>query len=353
MFVATVDGIFLLERGSTGQPWQVARRALEGSHVCSLAVEPSTGLMIAGTHNAGVAISDDGGRTWRASNDGIAFDNVYSVATSMVGGKPRLYAGTEPAHLYVSDDLGASWRELETMRTAPNLDDWTFPPPPHLAHVKHITFDPHHPECIYASVEQGELLRSRDGGETWEDLLSRAGVVKEAEGDAHRVVIRPSRPNELFMPTGFGLFRSEDEGQSWVNDKAKLPWIGYPDSMVFDPNREDVMFVAGGKEIPHFWIGPRNANASVARTRDGGKSWELASAALPADMTASIEAMAIDSTGTRAALYIGNTAGEVYCSEDDGDSWKRIIDGLPAISKGLHHMLLSGAFGGPPREEVV
>lgn len=348
LFVATVDGIHLLQRDSAGHQWRSVNHALAGYHVCSLTVEPTTGLMIAGAHNGGVAISEDRGRTWHFRNDGIAYLNVFSVATSVVSGKPRLYAGTEPAHLYVSEDLGASWRELESLRSAPNLDDWTFPPPPHEAHVKHITFDPHDPECIYASVEQGELLRSRDGGETWEALLSQAGVVKEAEGDAHRLVVRSSNPNELFLPTGFGLFKSEDDGKTWVNDKAKLPWIGYPDSMVFNPNRQDLMFVAGGKEIPHFWIGPRNANASVARTRDGGKSWELASQGLPAEMKASIEAMSIEAVDDRSALFIGTTAGEVFCSDDEGDTWNRIVDGLPSISKGLHHMLLSGAFGGPP-----
>jgi len=304
--------------------------------------------MIAGTHDAGVAVSEDAGRSWAFRNQGIGSPNVFSVATSHVDGKLRLYAGTEPAHLYASDDRGASWNELEALRSVPNIKDWTFPPPPHLAHVKHISFDPHDPDTIYACVEQGELLRSRDGGGTWQDLLGQAGVVKEAEGDAHRVVIRPSRPNELFMPTGYGLFRSEDDGKSWTNDKAKLPWIGYPDPMVFDPHREDVMFVAGGKQNPGLWIAKKNANASVARTRDGGRSWELTSQGLPAGMTASIEAMTLESWGSGCAVYLGTTDGEVFCSEDDGDSWTRIADGLPAISKGLHHLLAKGLIGGRP-----
>lgn len=347
LYVGTTDGISLLKRGADGQ-WKAEAQLLGGYHICSLSIEPETGTMLVGTHNGGFAVSTDQGATWEFRNDGLAATNVFSVASSKVGDEIRVYCGIEPAHLYVSKDFGKSWTELDGLRNAPNIDDWTFPPPPHEAHVKHIIFDPSEPETIYACVEQGELLRSTDGGVTWEDMLSRAGVCDEAEGDAHRVVMRPSKPNELFMPTGFGLFFSDDKGASWKNIKERTPWIGYPDPMVYDPNREDVMFVAGGRRNPGFWIAKQNASASIARTIDGGQNWELAMGGLPENFTASIEAMCLDSYEGGCAVYLGTTDGDVFCSDNDGETWSKIVSGLPPVSKGVHWMLVQGKMGGPP-----
>jgi hypothetical protein len=40
------------------------------------------------------------------------------------------------------------------------------------------------------------------------------------------------------------------------------------------------------------------------------------------------------------AVFAGNTDGEIYASEDRGDNWARIVEGLPPISKFGHYMLL-------------
>lgn len=81
-----------------------------------------------------------------------------------------MYAGTEPAHLLYSDDLGLHWTEQLSLQSLPSVPHWTFPAPPFQAHVKHINFAPNDPSTIYACIEVGALLRSRDSGETWEDL---------------------------------------------------------------------------------------------------------------------------------------------------------------------------------------
>jgi hypothetical protein len=348
MFVGTADGVCLLTREKQGAAWKLAQQSLKGYHVCSLIIEPSSGAMFAATHNGGVAVSRDGGKNFKFCNEGITSLNAYSVAYSHAGGKVRIYAGTEPAHIFVSENLGASWKELPTMRSVPNSKEWNFPAPPHIAHVKVISFDPHNPDCVYSCVEQGELLRSSDGGKTWQDLLGPGGILKESEGDAHRVIIRPSTPKEMWMPTGFGLFHSLDGGKTWRNDKDKIPDIGYPDPLVFHPKREDLMFVVGGRQNPGFWFQSKNADPSVARSRDGGKSWQVINHGLPVPMKANFEAMTLEAWDGSCVLYMGNTDGEVYSSEDEGENWRKIAK-LAPISKGDHYRILQGAFGeGPP-----
>jgi photosystem II stability/assembly factor-like uncharacterized protein len=345
MFVGTTDGVFLLARDGTGAAWKTARQSLNGYHVCSMLIEPSSSAVFAATHNGGVAVSRDFGQSWNFCNQGLTSLNVYSLACSKVGGRVRIYAGTEPAHIFVSENLGASWKELASMRSVPNTNEWSFPAPPHVAHVKVIAIDPHNSDRIYSCVEQGELLRSDDGGATWQDLLGPGGVLKESEGDAHRIIIRPSHPNDMSMPTGFGIFHTFDAGTTWRNDKDRLSRIGYPDPLVFDPNREDLMFVAGARQNPGAWFESKNADSAVARSRDGGGTWELVMNGLSEPMKANFEAMTLEAWNGSCAVYLGNTDGDVYCSEDEGENWHKIAERLPSISKNGHYMILKGGFG--------
>ena len=66
---------------------------------------------------------------------------------------------------------------------------------------------------------------------------------------------------------------------------------------------------------------------------DGGLSTHL---------DAAVEAMTIEEYGDQTALYVGTTAGDVYASPDEGDSWRRIVSDLPAISKYGHDRALAG-----------
>src|SRR5664280_849404 len=77
VFVGTADGVVLLSRPAPGQAWNIGRRTLAGYHVCTLTYEHSTGMLLAGTHNGGVAISWDAGASWTFKNQGLASTNVY------------------------------------------------------------------------------------------------------------------------------------------------------------------------------------------------------------------------------------------------------------------------------------
>jgi hypothetical protein len=344
LFVGTADGVFLLARERSGASWEVARHSLTGHHVCSLIIEPTSGRLFAGTHTGGIAVSRDG-QNWTFCNQGLTSLNVYSLAWAKSAGRTKLYAGTEPAHLFVSEDLGANWTELASLRAVPNVPEWSFPAPPHVAHVKVINLDPHDPDCIYACVEQGELLKSVDGGASWRDLLGPGGILKASEGDAHRLIIRPSNPREMFMPTGFGLFHSLDGGLSWSNDAERIARIGYPDPLVFHPGHDNLMFLAGARHNPGTWMKSKNADPAVARSRDGGQSWELTMGGLPQPLKANFEAMTLEAVGDSCALFLGDTDGDVYYSNDEGESWSKIAQHLPAISKGSHYMVLKPGFG--------
>jgi photosystem II stability/assembly factor-like uncharacterized protein len=333
LVIATIAGAIVLQRDGATHAWREVRRGLNQFHVVGLAHDPRSNRLIAAMHNGGLAVSEDGGTSWQDRTDGIASRNVYSVAIAYRGEQTRLYAGTEPAHLYCSDDFGKTWRELQSLRAVPSVAKWTFPAPPHDAHVINVTVHPRDPDTLYACVEQGGLFKSTDGGRRWQELQG-------FNDDVHRVLILGSDPERLIMPTGYGFYSSDDGGHHWTDRSDRIRPVGYPDPLVIDPKRENVMFLAGGEADPFHWMQEKTAKAHVMRSRDGGHTWQKVHGGMPERFDASVEAMALHSGPGGCSVFLGTTAGDIWVTDDDGTSWVKIAGGLPPVSKTIHYMIL-------------
>lgn len=337
LLVGTVDGIFSFTR--RGGSWGSQERLLPGKHISAIVFEPSSRMLFAGTYGAGLYGSKDLGKTWQSSDRGLREPEIYALASHEVGGRPRVYAGTQPAHLFYSDDLGQSWSEFPGLRQVPGVEKWTFPGPPHQAHVKSLAFDLKRPDTIYAAVEVGGFLKSHDGGKTWT-------TVGGLNPDAHRVLVTPSDPGKVYlvMPTTngaptdvAGVCVSQDGGESWTSLTPRDFRIGYVDPLLVHPRNGNLMFVAGGKTGPGTWRKLQTADSRIARSRDGGKSWEVLDGGLPEHIRANIEATAMDVWNGGYALFAGTTDGDIFHSADEGDHWEKIIQGIGAVSKSHHH----------------
>jgi photosystem II stability/assembly factor-like uncharacterized protein len=343
LLIGTVDGIVFLSRSQRGAPWSESRRALEGKHISALMITPD-GTLFAGAHkdDGGIQVSSDGGKTWEPRNEGLQSRNVYSMNYVEADGGLRVFAGTEPAHLHRSTDLGQHWEDLPAIRDVPTVDQWTFPGPPHIAHVKHINFDPRDPEIIYASIEVGGALKSEDGGKTWRDL---PGVYE----DVHRIIIPPTQPDRLYVTGGKGVWYSGDAGQNWTHLNEAPATIAYPDGLVVHPENANLVFTSGGFCQPGGWRTARTANSRIARSRDAGQNWDYLTGGLPDHIHGNIEALVIEVWPGGSALAAANTDGDVFYSDDEGDTWSVIARGLPAVSKGGHYRNIPG----PEEPELV
>ena len=77
---------------------------------------------------------------------------------------------------------------------------------------------------------------------------------------------------------------------------------------------------------------PVDAALCVARTRDGGKSFQALRKGLPQQAAYDLvyrHGLAVDPTGNRLAM--GSTTGGLWVSEDQGDSWRCLSTHLPPI----------------------
>lgn len=296
LLVGSTGGVVFLERSSCGEPWRVTGRTLQDKDVSALIFEPERGVLLAGTHgdfterrgdelfllSAGDAISGidpdelpprtgdyvyvstDDGDTWERRSRGIDYPDVYSMNCVRAGGEVRVYAGTEPAHLYVTTDYGAAWRELPALHSVASVPTWNFPAPPHVAHVKNITFHPQRPDTIYASIEQGGLLQSDDAGATWTEFQG-------FYDDVHRMVSPMAHPERMFITGGKGMWLSEDAGGRWEHHDG-MP-IAYADGLVIHPERNELMFCSGAGNVPSQWPRQGTAGTSIVRSRDSGRTW--------------------------------------------------------------------------------
>jgi hypothetical protein len=229
------------------------------------------------------------------------------------------------------------------LRQVPGVEKWTFPGPPHQAHAKSITFHPEDPNIIHVAVEVGGFLKSNDGGKTWT-------TNDNINPDAHRVLIPTNDPSKVYgtapttncgpeTPAGFCV--SSDGGASWKSMTPRDFRIGYVDPFFVHPRDPNLLFVAGAKTGPGTWRKLHTADARIARSRDGGKSWEILTGGLPEHIRANIEGMAMDVWNGGYALFAGTTDGDVFYSEDEGNHWHTIIKGIGPVSKSHHHINLS------------
>ncbi len=329
VLVGTLDGVVTIERDGSG--WRVTNRSLQGKHIHALLFEEDSGQWFAGVTKGGIFASTDGGKSWEQRDNGLTEKDVYSLSKARVDGKVRLFAGTEPACLFVSDDLGKSWTERPGLKDVPTQKDWTFPVPPHVAHLKHINFEPGNSHTIYGSIEVGALLKSTDDGKTWQEV---PGMYK----DVHRCVINPQNPKKMYVTGGYGLWRSHDQGTTWENTfKPGSEFGGYADQLVFKPSDPNYMLISAGEKSPKEWHTEHTAKTRISRSRDGGATWEILSGGLEDKMQPSIEAMCLEEAGDKVQVFAGTTDGSVLWSKDGGDHWETIIKDLAPISKTGHY----------------
>ncbi len=207
--VGTSKGIVILDPARSRLPLMVLADPTAIWCMSQDCVDPAVIYAGATEHVRGrgtLARSVDGGRSWSdITPPGARDEEVWAVAASPTV-KDQIFVGTSHARLFRSDDRGRSFRECIAFTKIPGRERWSFPPPPHIPHVRSITFDPRSSATMYVGVEEGGVFRSRDGGATFESLND--GLYD----DIHTVAVDPRDSRRLYATTGNGFYRSENAG---------------------------------------------------------------------------------------------------------------------------------------------
>lgn len=287
----------------------------------SLALDPNRqDRLYLGTFDDGLFISDDRGKTLRRVGEGIHHKRVLSLATSMDDSNQTIvWAGTEPSDLFRSDDGGESWTHFPELPKLPSHPTWSFPPRPHTHHVRSIQVDPHHSQRIFAGIELGGVMRSLDGGETWEDRK------EGSQYDCHTLRMNPKAKNRIYEAAGGGFAESIDGGKTWSTLNAGLGDYTYLVDIESDPGDPDVLIASAAKSARTAYA-PERAHTVLVR-KAGNEPWEIIRTGLPEAKGSSIFSLTTrpEEPGV---FYAVNNLG-LYVSEDQGLSWNELALNWP------------------------
>lgn len=211
-----------------------------------------------------LARSADGGRSWTdITPSGARDEEVWAVGASPIV-KDQVFIGTSHARLFRSDNRGRSFRECTGFLNIPGRERWSFPPPPHIPHIRSISFDPRNPSTMYVGVEEGGIFRTRDSGATFEPLND--GLYD----DIHTVSADPRDSRRLYATTGNGFYRSENAGASWRRVRDGID-RSYTVPLLVGDGDSGAIFTAAAAGPPPTWsTGRLGADAMLYRSDDTG-----------------------------------------------------------------------------------
>lgn len=303
--------------------WQVEEH-LQGQQPQCLAVDPLRPEHVyCGTFGQGVWHSLDGGASWQPAGTGIDHPEIMAVAVSAVdrvGANGVAWAGTEPSAIYRSDDGGITWLERPGLTDLPSAPEWSYPPRPWTHHVRAIGLDPHDAQRVYLCIENGALVRSFDGGNTWQDRTL------DGPHDTHTLALHPAAPGRLYSAAGDGFVRagrgyseSDDGGDTWQRPDDGLQ-RQYGWGVAVDPHDPNTILVSMAYS-PNQAHNPTQAESSIYR-KTAGSTWQEVTTGLPPQQGRLASVLATNEHEPGVFYAVSNLG--VYRSADAGVTWEQI-----------------------------
>ena len=162
---------------------------------------------------------------------------------------------------------------------------------------------------LLVGIELGGLMRSTDGGLTWQD--HRPG----AQPDVHSLAWHPRVPARAYEAGGGGAAWSGDAGDTWQPaDEGRDRH--YTWAVTVDPEDPERWYVSASTG-PFAAHGRGNPQARIYRREEG--TWRPLAGGLPDPLPAMPYALLY----ANSRLIAGLADGQIWESRDGGDSWQR------------------------------
>lgn len=363
LHLGTRKGYLVFRRHGRGD-WRIERTAFLGDPVSQLLPDSRDGRLYAalnlGHFGVKLRVSEDEGRSFREltapayprAEPAAASDNGAEAPAAGGEGKDApsvdllwcvepagpepgsLFIGTIPGGLFRSDDGGESWALNEALWNEPSRERWFGGGYPHPG-IHSVLVEPGG-RRIVAGISCGGVWTSEDGGGSWRattEGMFAVYVPDEQRGDPaiqdpHRLAWCAGDRRRIWCQHHNGFFRSDDGGATWAS--LEVPPSSFGFAVAAHPGDPDLAWSA--PLVKDECRVPVDGRMVVARTRDGGASWEGVGRGLPEkDSFAVVYRHGLECHPEEAVLALATTTGALWISEDLGDSWDLVSADLAPI----------------------
>jgi len=362
LLVGTTKGAFILRSNSQRRRWDIGGPYFHGDNVYAMAYDGRGGQhrIWASTQSYWGTLlrsSDDFGKSWTnpqqapirfPSDTGLSLKNIWQITPGRPEEPNVLYCGVEPAALFETRDAGETWSLVRGLFDHPHRPRWV-PGNGGLA-LHTVVLDPANHQRIYVAISAGGVYRTNDGGATWtaQNRGIRAMFMPDKYPEfgqcVHKIALHPARPQRIFLQNHWGLYRSDNCGESWVDIANGVP-SDFGFTVLMHPTNPNCVYIVPVES--DVFRCACDGRLRVYRTRNAGASWEPLVRGLPqkrAYETVLRDAMTADSLDP-VGIYFGTRSGQLFGSRDEGRTWQKLHEGLPAVVC-VRSAVVEGASGG-------
>jgi photosystem II stability/assembly factor-like uncharacterized protein len=303
-----IGGLFKSTDG--GQSWHISSQGYTGAQLSEVGIDPHNPALVYAIGRLGVAKSESGGAAWVYFDQNLTpnnFNEGGGISVNPEDGKDVLVATRHYGNVLRTRNGGLTWEEVQSkipdIRHG-NLHGWV-----QFARCKQ------NPAVLYAAgsravdsnVASLGVIKSTDGGQHWQAV--NTGLIRDLNLNA--IAAHPSDPNIVYAGAlNGGVYETTDGGEHWHE-------IGN----------------AFAKNIRALAVNPSNARCLFAGTEmdglfvshDAGRTWEAAGAGL--DPNASIQSIVFDPSAPN-VIWVADIRTGVYRSLDGGKRWVAVSRGL-------------------------
>jgi len=223
--------------------------------------------------------------------------------------------------------------------------------------IADIQIVPDDPSTWYVAVGSGGVWKTDNAGTTWKPLFD-----KQTSYSIGTIALDPSNANTIWVGTGEntggrhngfgdGVYKSSDGGASWKN--LGLKTSEHISKIIVHPKNPDIIFVASQGPL---WS--KGGERGLYKSIDGGKTWENK---LSAGEWTGVTDLVMDPRDpnrlyaatwqhhrTVAAYIGGGPESGIHMSDDGGETWTELKNGLPKGNMGKIGLAIS-----PQRPDVL
>ncbi len=280
-----------------GQTWTNKKAFVTGPKVTAAAASLSVlgmsfdpqdrNVLYLATAENGLVYTLDGGESWQPVK-GLSVGRVSSVAVDPKN-KCILYA-TSANKIYKSQTCGRDWTQIFY---DPRLDKF----------FTRLVVDWYNPTNLYAGSSDGDILRSVDGGISWQLARRVDGVAISS------LMIDPRDSRLIYVGTlGEGILKTTDGGATWTSIRKQFS-DAYSSArrvtqIVLDPVEANLVYAV--------------SKYGILKSSDGGETWKALQLTSPPE-TIKINSLAIDPRNNKRLIFTGIST--LQLSTDGGSTW--------------------------------